>query len=372
MPPIRVMFLNWRDTSHPEAGGSERYVEQLAHGLAAQGYQVSVHCAGHSGATPVEQRDGVRFVRRGGRLTVYAHGLAAVARQRPDIVVDVQNHVPFFSMLAHRRVVVVVHHVGRDQWAVTFGKVVSHIGWWIESWLTPRLYRRARYVAVSGATRDDLVGLGIDAERIDIVHNVADPSPVALGLVARTPRPTICVLARLMPHKQVDHAIEVLARLAGDHPDLRLRIVGEGPVRAGLATRAAELGLADRIDFLGWLDEPAKHRLLAESWLLLCPSLKEGWGRVVMEAAVHGVPTVAYRHAGGPAESVRHGETGLLAGDLDELAKHCGWLLDHEAERASLGRAAREYAATFSLDRTLAEFGAVLARVSTDGRAANG
>lgn len=369
MPPVHVMFLNWRDTSHPEGGGSERYVEQLANGLAAQGYEVSVHCADHSGtkdrsgAKPVEERDGVRFVRRGGRLTVYAHGLVAVARQRPDIVIDVQNHVPFFSVLAHRRVVVVVHHVSRDQWAVTFGKVVGRIGWWIESRLTPRLYRRARYVAVSFATRDDLVGLGIDAERIDVVHNVADPLPATSGPVARTARPTICVLARLMPHKRVDHAIEVLARLVPDHPDLRLRIVGEGPMRAALAARAAELGLADRIDFLGWLDEPGKHRVLAESWLLLCPSLKEGWGRVVMEAAVHGVPTVAYRHAGGLAESVRDGETGLLAGDLDELAKHAGWLLGHEAERVALGRAAREYAATFSPERVLAEFGAVLARL---------
>ncbi|HET8660583.1 MAG TPA: glycosyltransferase family 4 protein [Micromonosporaceae bacterium] len=364
MPPTHVMFLNWRDTSHPEAGGSERYVEQLASGLVAQGHQVSVHCAGHSGASRVEERDGVRFVRRGGRLTVYPHGLAAVVRERPDIVIDVQNHVPFFSVLAHRRVVVVVHHVGRDQWAVTFGRAVSRIGWWVESWLTPRLYRRARYVAVSGATRDDLVALGVDAERIDIVHNVADPPPAGLGPVARAARPTICVLARLMPHKQVDHAIEVLARLVPDHPDLRLRIVGEGPVRAALAAQAADLGLADRIDFLGWLEEPAKHRVLAGSWLLLCPSLKEGWGRVVMEAAVHGVPTVAYRHAGGLAESVRDGVTGLLADDLEELAKHCAWLLDHEAERTALGRAAREHAATFTLERALAELGAVLARVS--------
>ncbi|HET8681992.1 MAG TPA: glycosyltransferase, partial [Micromonosporaceae bacterium] len=163
--------------------------------------------------------------------------------------------------------------------------------------------------------------------------------------------------------------IEVLARLVPDHPDLRLRIIGEGPARATLAARAADLGLADRIDFLGWLEELAKHRVLAGSWLLLCPSLKEGWGRVVMEAAVHGVPTVAYRDAGGLAESVRDGVTGRLADDLEELAKHCGWLLEHEAERAALGRAAREYAATFSLERVLAELGAVLARVST-GRSA--
>src|SRR5262245_8228874 len=105
MPPPprrRVLFLNWRDLRHPQGGGSERYVEQLAGWLAAGGDDVIIHCAAHSDAPAQETRDGVRFYRRGGRFTVYPHGLLAVRRHRPDLVVDVSNGVPFFSPLVHR------------------------------------------------------------------------------------------------------------------------------------------------------------------------------------------------------------------------------------------------------------------------------
>ena len=77
----------------------------------------------------------------------------------------------------------------------------------------------------------------------------------------------------------------------------------------------------------GYLDELDKHRLMSSSWVHVCPSLKEGWGLVVVEAGSHGVPTVAYRDAGGVTESVLDGTTGLLANDLDDLVAKVGLLL---------------------------------------------
>ncbi len=355
-----VLFLNWRDTTHPEGGGCERYVELLAGALAAAGDRVTVHCGAFPGGAPVEERAGVRFVRRGGRFTVYPYGLLAVLRHRPDVVVDVQNGIPFFAPLVHRRVVVVVHHVSREQWFGTFSPRAARIGWWLESRIAPRLYRRARYVAVSGPTRDDLAAFGVDPARVTIVHNATEPVPSLPGPTAPA---DLCVIARLVPHKQTREAIEVLARLAPDYPDLRLRIVGDGPERAALAEFAGELGVADRVELLGPVSEPVKHEVLRASAVLLCPSAKEGWGRVVMEAAGHGVPTVAYRYAGGLAESIRDGETGLLADSLDDLTKQTRWLLEHPAERTAMGERAREYAASFTPQRAVDGFQAVLAQV---------
>jgi glycosyltransferase involved in cell wall biosynthesis len=354
------LFLNWRDTTHPEGGGCERYVELLATSLAAAGDRVTIHCGAHGTAPQTEDRQGVRFTRRGGRFTVYPYGLLAVLRHRPDVVVDVQNGIPFFSPLVHRRVVAVVHHISREQWYGTFGRRSARLGWWLESRIAPRLYRRARYVAVSSPTRNDLLAFGVDPTRVSTVYNSTEPVP-------HLPLPTapggICVIARLVPHKQVNHAIEVLARLAPDYPHLRLTVVGDGPERDTLRALANTLGVGDRVDLLGPVDEATKHRTLRASALLLLPSSKEGWGRVVMEAAGHGVPTVAYRHAGGLAESVRHGETGMLADSLDELTKQTKWLLDHPAERAGMGEQARAYAESFTPERAVAEFQAVLATV---------
>jgi glycosyltransferase involved in cell wall biosynthesis len=353
-----VLFLNWRDLTHPEGGGCERYVELMAEALAAAGDRVTLHCAAHPNAARAQTRAGVAIRRRGGRFTVYPYGLLAVLRHRPDVVVDVQNGIPFFSPLVHRRVVVLVHHVSREQWYGTFGRLSARIGWWLESRVCPRLYRRARYVAVSGPTRDDLAALGIAPERVTTVYNATEPVPsVTQPLVIDS---SLCVIARLVPHKQTHHAVQVLARLAPDFPGLRLRIIGDGPDRDALAQAVRDHGVEDRVELMGSLDDEAKHRVLAGSAILLCPSAKEGWARVVMEAAGHGLPTVAYRYSGGLTESVRDGETGLLADDLDELTKQTRWLLEHPAERVAMGSRARAYAASFTPQRVVADFKAVL------------
>src|SRR5919198_1046156 len=115
-----VVILNWRDTRNPEGGGSELYVERIAAGLAARGRPVTMVCAGWPGAPREERRDGIRILRRGSRLTVYlwAALLYLSGRVGPhDVVVDVQNGLPFFAALyARRPVVVLCHHVHREQW----------------------------------------------------------------------------------------------------------------------------------------------------------------------------------------------------------------------------------------------------------------
>jgi hypothetical protein len=109
------------------------------------------------------------------------------------------------------------------------------------------------------------------------------------------------------PHKRVEHAIDVVARLRAHHRDLALDVVGEGWWDGRLRAHARERGVDDLVRFHGFVDERTKHELLARAWLHLCPSVKEGWGLVVTEAAGHGVPTVAYRSAGGLRESVLDG-----------------------------------------------------------------
>jgi glycosyltransferase involved in cell wall biosynthesis len=365
-----VLFLNWRDTSNPEGGGSELYVERVAAGLAAQGRPVTLFCAAHPGAPASEQVGDVRVVRRGGRLTVYLHAWWAHLTGRlggHEVVVDVQNGLPFFSALWCRRpVVVLVHHVHREQWRVVLPALLARLGWWIESWLAPRLYRRARYVAVSEATRRELVGLGVRPAAISVVHNgMAPPGRVT---AERTPYPSVCVLGRLVPHKRVELALEAAARIRRHLPGLRVRVVGQGYWEPRLREAVERLGLGEAVELLGWLDEEAKQRVLASSWVLAMPSLKEGWGLAVLEAAAAGTPTVGFRAAGGLGESVVHGTTGLLADDLDEFTRHLAWMLLNRHLRQRLGEAARARAARFTWSQSVEGFAAVLDEVVAPSR----
>lgn len=352
---LRVVIANWRDTEHPEGGGSERYVETIAAGLAARGHDVTILCARYPGSAPQEWRDNVRIIRRGGKLTVYLWAiwlLAARRLGRPDVVIDVQNGVPFFTRIgATWPTVVLVHHVHREQWPVIYGRAAARFGWWVESRLAIRHYRRSRYVAVSTVTRDELAGLGVAADRIAVIHNGTSPAPTTTAI--RAANPTIVVLGRLVPHKRVEHALSVAAQVRSVLPELRVRVVGDGWWRPHAEEHARRSGVDDITDFLGHVDEQAKHAELARAWVLAAPSLKEGWGLVVVEAAQHRVPAVGYRYAGGIAESVVDGQTGLLADDECEFAAHVARLLTDAALRERLGRAAERHAAGFTWESSV-------------------
>ncbi len=135
-----LLLLYWRDLDHPAGGGSERYVHRVAEGLAAAGADVTLFCAAHDRAPAEEVVRGVRVVRRGGRFGVYPRALLHARRARPDLVVDVQNGVPFGSTLVRRGpVLVLLHHVHREQWTVLFGRVLGAVGWFLESRVAPRV-----------------------------------------------------------------------------------------------------------------------------------------------------------------------------------------------------------------------------------------
>ncbi len=366
----RVVFLSWRDTHNPEGGGAELYLEKMAAGLVDRGCEVTIFCVAHAAAPPDEIVDGIRFVRRGSKLSVYGVGMAALRRGElgePDIVVDVQNGLPFFSRMVTRKpVVVLVHHVHREQWPVVYPGLLGRIGWWIERRLAPWLYRREQYVAVSRATRTELRQLGVTGPRVAVVHNGTDR---ALAVdVAKSLTPRIAVVGRLVPHKQVEHVIDAAIVLRAEFPDLRLHVVGGGWWEGNLHDYAEQRGAGETVVFEGHVDEQRKHEIYEEAWVLALPSLKEGWGLVVGEAGMHGTPAVAYRSAGGTRESIEDGVSGFLVDSPIELTNTLGNVLRDQALRTLLSKGACEVSDTFTWQHAQESFAVVLRKVLVNGR----
>jgi glycosyltransferase involved in cell wall biosynthesis len=373
--PRHVLFLNWRDTTNPDGGGSEVYVQRVAAELVAHGHRTTLFCASHGSAPKDETTpSGLRIVRRGGRHTVYLRaallylaGAVGVGRLsgrglgRPDVVIDVCNGLPFLSPLYCRRpVFALVHHVHREQWPIVLPKRRARLGWWIESWLAPRVYRGCRYVTVSEATRTELAALGIDSTRTTVIHNgTPEPGPTP---APRSDRPSLLVLARLVPHKRIEVALRTLAALADEIPGLRLTVAGKGWWEPNLRALVADLGLDARVTFTGYVGEDQKRALLASAWVALMPSLKEGWGLTIVEAAAHGTPTVAFRSAGGVTDAILDGETGLLADDLEDFVAKVRSLLIDGTRRTAMGEAARDYAALFTWESAGKRFAELVER----------
>ncbi|RFD24737.1 glycosyl transferase [Mycobacterium uberis] len=356
-----VLLLCWRDIGHPQGGGSETYLQRIGAQLAASGISVTLRTARYPGAPRREVVDGVRINRAGGRYSVYLWALLAMAaarlglgplrRVRPDVVVDTQNGWPFLARLLYgSRVVVLVHHCHREQWPVA-GPVIGRFGWYVESTLSPRLHRRNQYLTVSLPSARDLAALGVDNERIAVVRNGLDEAPVQSLSGPRGASPRVVVLSRLVPHKQIEDALEALAELRRrcfGMPDLHLDIVGGGWWRQRLVDHAYRLGIADAVTFHGHVDDVTKHHVLQSSWVHLLPSRKEGWGLAVVEAAQHNVPTIGYRSSGGLTDSIIDGVTGILVDNRTDLVDRLEELLTDPMLRDQLGAKAQARSVEFS------------------------
>lgn len=374
---MKVLLLCWRDTAHPQGGGSERYLDAVGHYLAAHGHDVWYRTARYPGSLALDHRD-ITYSRAGGNYSVYPRALAALAAARlglplgglaglgrPDVIVDTQNGIPFFAPLIAATfrpavpTVLLTHHCHREQWPVA-GRLVGRIGWMIEKHLSPRLYRRNRYVTVSAPSAAELVDLGVDAGRISIVRNGVDKAPDGIHRTPTATHPRLITLSRLVPHKQIEHAIDVAAALKTTYPTIQLDIVGSGWWEDELRAYAAACHMDDNVTFYGHVDEHLKHQLLADADIHLMPSRKEGWGISVIEAAEHGVPTIGYRHSIGLQDSIDDGHTGLLVDTLPALIHATRTLLDNPTLHQQLSQAALEKSTRFSWDNTGREFEQVL------------
>jgi glycosyltransferase involved in cell wall biosynthesis len=125
------------------------------------------------------------------------------------------------------------------------------------------------------------------------------------------------------------------------HP-VSLDVVGEGPLGSDLRARVSQLGLGDRITWLGQLPQPRLVDLYRRATALVVPSTDEGLGLVAVEAQLCETPVVAYE-SGGLTDTVQHDRTGLLVppGDVGALAAALDALLDRPDRGADLGRAGR-------------------------------
>jgi glycosyltransferase involved in cell wall biosynthesis len=352
------LLLCWRDTGHPQGGGSETYLQRIGAQLAADGVDVTLRTARYPGAPRHEVVDGVTISRGGGRYSVYVLagmamfaariGLGPLRRARPDVVIDSQNGVPFLARLAFgRRSVLLVHHCHREQWPVA-GPLMSRLGWFVESALSPRLHRRNQYVTVSLPSARDLTDLGVDPARIAVVRNGLDEAPTDTLERPKSATPRAVVLSRLVPHKQIEDALDAVARLSAVVPGLHLDVIGGGWWEDRLVAHAAGLGISDAVTFHGHVDEHAKHELLQRSWVHVLPSCKEGWGLAVTEAGQHAVPTIGYRSAGGLTDSIVDGVTGVLVDDREELVAALEQLLVDGVLREQLGSKAQVRSGEFS------------------------
>jgi glycosyltransferase involved in cell wall biosynthesis len=343
--PLRIAHV----MAGARVGGAEAFYERLTAAQHAAGETVLAVIRTEpgraarlraAGLAPVELPLGGYFDLRSGPAL-----RAALAGFRPDVVVAWANRASRFAGAVKRR---------GAPWTL-----VGRMGGYYDL----KYYRHCDHVV--GNTEDLrgwIIGQGWPAARAHYLPNfaadLAGARPAPLPALPGVPK--LLALGRLHPNKGFDILLRALALLPGAH----LSLGGEGPERAALERLAQELGIADRVGFLGWRQDVGA--LLAGCDIFICPSRHEPLGNVVLEAWSAARPVVAAA-VQGPAALIRDGETGLLAPKEEPrpLAAAIAALLADPARAAALAAAGRaEFERCHAAPMVLARWRAFLAAVA--------
>lgn len=179
-----------------------------------------------------------------------------------------------------------------------------------------------RLVAISETGRRELEDIGVNANRITVIHNGIDFSAIQSAPIGDQAADLV-YLGRLQPHKNVDLLIEALALLKRRGQILTLAIIGDGPERLSLERLAVENGVSAQISWLGAIEDDADvYAALCASRVFVHPSTKEGGGSITsLEANAAGLPVVAFSVPGGISpELIIQNQNGMWVSKFDVTA----------------------------------------------------
>jgi glycosyltransferase involved in cell wall biosynthesis len=357
-----VHLFAFRDLDDPTGGGAEEHAAQVCAHLALAGLDVTMHTGRVPGEPRETTRDGYRVVRRGGHLGVFACSPIdeLMGKMGPcDGLIEVFHGTPFFAPLWSRKPQIgLVHHVHLGTWDMLLPGPLGRIGEFLERHAVPIVYRNRALVTAAHSARDEIIEhYRARPERVAIAHHGIDPRFSPGG--SRADHPLSVTVARMMPQKGIDDLLPALVDVRARVPEFEAVIVGDGPHRDRLEQKARALGGGDWLRFVGRVTDDELVDWYRRAWVVVSASRREGFGLTLTEAAACATPVVATRIPG-HLDAVADGVSGLLAGNMRELADAVVTVLEQPQLRERLREGALEHASQFSWEAsTAALFGAL-------------
>jgi glycosyltransferase involved in cell wall biosynthesis len=370
---MRILVIEYRDITHPEAGGAEVILLEIFKRLVAGGHQVDYLCNRHGNAPSEEFIEGIRIIRRGAQpyfnLLVPWVYRRELRRNGYDVIVEGIDKLPFFMPLFERArpVVCIVPHLFGS---TVFREASLPVGAYVYSYEKgiPYVYRKCLFSVLSQGTRDDLIGRGLPAEQIQVIYSGL--SQEEYNAPPRKPfadHPILVYLGRIKRYKGIELGIEAVRRLKDKYPSLEYQIVGTGDYLDELKRIAVQAGVERQVTFTGLKRGREKTEILQRANVLLYTSPKEGWGLSVVEANLCGTPVVA-SNSPGLRESVVDGRTGFLVphGDVPALVRRIDDLLSDADLYGRMRAAALEWGRGFTWERSTRETLALMERACAE------
>jgi glycosyltransferase involved in cell wall biosynthesis len=341
---VRIAYVS--DAVWPyNTGGKERRIREISKRLAAAGHEVHVYTMKWWDGPASVEVEGVhlhaimkrRPLYHGDRRSMLEALLFGLATLKllfvPFDVIDV-DHMPFFPLFSARlvcalrgkRMTATWHEVwGGDYWKTYLGRLA------LMGTLVERVASRMPHqiIAVSDQTAGRLRSELDAAQPISTIANGID-----FGCIDRTPpsvlAPDVLFAGRLLANKNVDQLVRAVARLVESRPALRCLVIGQGPERQALQALVTELAVTDHVTFSDFLPGDDIYGVMKSAGVFVLPSVREGFGAVILEANACGLPTITVEH---PDNAARHliieGRNGfVVALDPDCIAAAIARVLD--------------------------------------------
>jgi glycosyltransferase involved in cell wall biosynthesis len=247
------------------------------------------------------------------------------------------------------KIVALIHQLAREYWFYETPFPVNYLGYYFleNRWL--RNYVDVPTVTISESTRKDLLAIGFRSVKTvseGLNFEPLDKPP------QKSEVPVIVYSGRFRRAKRPDHVIRAFVRVRERFPDAELWMIGKGPFEDNLKSISPE-----GVKFQSDLTNVERRELVGRAWVLVNPSVREGFGLNVIEANAVGTPCVGY-DVPGLRDSIADQNTGLLAraGDIQDLAAKIVRVLEDETLRRHLGDNALEYSRQFTWDKCAQEF----------------
>jgi glycogen synthase len=343
---MRVLMLSWE---YPPqiVGGLGRHVHRLSTSLAAHGHEVHVVTRDHPEAVAEEIIEGVHVIRCAEyppmiefsdlvpwvlQLNLAMQERATALLMDADIdIVHAHDWLVAYAAAAAKNcfelpMVATVHatEFGRHQGYLPgpMNKLIHQVEWWLS-------YEARRVISCSEYMRDQVRTIfELPADKQDVIPNGVDlnefdrPEGIGAWRAARVKEgeKLLFFAGRLEYEKGVQTVLDALPRVL-EHEPVRFVVAGVGTHASALREHATRLGLDDRVEFLGFIEEEELRMWYAAADLAVVPSLYEPFGMVALETMASGTPCIA-ADTGGLRELVVHEATGLrfTPGDPESLA----------------------------------------------------
>jgi glycosyltransferase involved in cell wall biosynthesis len=306
---MNILIFNWKDIHHPQSGGAEQIIHNLAKTLVTNSHKVTFITAKYPNSDDTDLIDGVEIIRVGSGKILHSFEATLYyfkhLRNKYDIIIEQVNTAPYFIgyFSGSEKVFQFYHQLARKIWFYELNFILGSIGYLILEPIALLLQslisriKKISIITVSQSSKKDLIRFGFDKKYIHIITEGLDNTPLEKfdkdDFENKEKEFTVLFHSSLRPMKRLEETITAFYEFYKRNNTGKLWVSGGGD-GSKYKQLVKQLKIENQVTFFGRTSENQKLDLMKRATLLSSTSIKEGWGLIISEANSMATPAVVY------------------------------------------------------------------------------